>query len=392
VTAAALAVWRELDTPLPSAPPPPSAATEGSDPLPVAWVTVRHLPAFATVDRFSGTVQSRRRGTLSLDQSGRVATVLVDEGDRVAAGAILLQLDTRELVTRRESLAFDLAQQQAVVAGVAADLPTAEATLERQERLVANGHATQQTIDEARSRVAVLKAEQLSAQAAASAVEARLRGVEVELETSVLKAPYAGTVTERLVDEGVAINSGTPLLTLVEDGIKRVRAGLPPEVAAPLAPGMLAPVEVGATTTMARLRALVPALDAATRTIPAVFEVEDPDRRLPDGALARLSLERTVPARGAWPPDSALLRGPRGLWTVYVLVPAQGGEDGIARVERRAVQILHDEAGRVFVDGTLEDGERVLAVGVDRVVPGQRVAPRPEPVPDDGVRVSDGTS
>ena len=83
---------------------------------------------------------------------------------------------------------------------------------------------------------------------------------------------------------------------------------------------------------------------------------------------------------------------PRGLWTVYVLVPAQGGEDGIARVERRAVQILHDEAGRVFVDGTLEDGERVLAVGVDRVVPGQRVAPRPEPVPDDGVRVSDGTS
>ena len=269
-------------------------------------------------------MQSRRRGTLSLDRSGRVATVLVDEGDRVAAGAILLQLDTRELVTRRESLAFDLAQQQAVVAGVAADLPTAEATLERQERLVANGHATQQTIDEARSRVAVLKAEQLSAQAAASAVEARLRGVEVELETSVLKAPYAGTVIERLVDEGVAINSGTPLLTLVEDGIKRVRAGLPPEVAAPLSPGMLAPVEVGATTTMARLRALVPALDAATRTIPAVFEIDDPDRRLPDGALARLSLERTVPARGAWLPDSALLGGPRGLWTVYVLVPRKG--------------------------------------------------------------------
>ncbi len=391
VIAAALAVWRQLDTPLPSAPPPPAAATEGLAPLPVAWVPVKHQPAFETLDHFSGTVQSRRRGTLSLSRNGRVATVLVDEGDRVGAGAILLQLDTRELETRRESLTFDFAQQQAAVASVAADLPTALATLERQERLVANGHATQQTIDEARSRVAVLKAEHLSAQAAASAVEARLRGVEVELETSVLKAPYAGTITERRVDEGVAVNPATPLLTLVEDGIKRVRAGLPPEVALTLSPGATAPVEVGATATTARLRALVPALDAATRTIPAVFEIDDPDRRLPDGALARIALRRMVPARGTWLPDTALLGGPRGLWTVYVLVPAGTDEDGVARVERRAVQVLHDQGGRVFVDGTLEDGERVVATGVDRVVPGQRVAPRPDPEPEGGLVASDGS-
>lgn len=390
VIAAVLALWRALDPPLPVPPPHPSAATEAFAPLPVAWVPVEQQTRFETVDQFSGVVESRRRATLSLSTAGLVAEVLVDEGDRVAAGDVLLRLDTRELEARRDALVHELAQGEAAVARVMADLPAAEARLDRQRQLLGRGSGTRQSVDDAQSRVDVLLADLRSAEAARDSLEARLQGLNVGLETSVLRAPYPGTITSRLVDEGLAINPATPLLTLVEDAVKRVRAGLPPEVAQDLAPGRVVPVRVGGRMTSARLRTLVPALDAATRTIPAVFEIDDPERRLPDGALARLSIERTVRAPGAWLPETALLGGARGLWTVYALVPAAEEGDETARVERRAVQVRHSQRGRVYVDGALAEGERVVAVGVDRIVPGQRVAPRPLAASEEDVATAGG--
>jgi multidrug efflux pump subunit AcrA (membrane-fusion protein) len=101
-----------------------------------------------------------------------------------------------------------------------------------------------------------------------------------------------------------------------------------------------------------------------------VFVVEGQPDGVRSGDLARIALERNVASTGMWLPITALAESRRGLWSAYVVVPSESGPV----VERREVEVLHAESDRAFVRGTLRDGETVVATGLHRLVPGQRVS------------------
>lgn len=136
--------------------------------------------------------------------------------------------------------------------------------------------------------------------------------------------------------------------------------------------GSLYEIEVAGQRFSVRLRALLAILDTTTRTVPAVFEIDDPDYLLRSGQLARLKLRYTVPAEGFWLPMAAMIGGRRGLWNAYVVEPSDT-QEGVFLVKRRELQVLHSESDRTFVRGTLRDGDQVVAMGVHRLVPGQRI-------------------
>ena len=71
---------------------------------------------------------------------------------------------------------------------------------------------------------------------------------------------------------------------------------------------------------------------------------------------------------GFWVPVTALTESDRGLWGVYVVKDE-------SLVERRIVEIIHSESERAYVRGTLEDDDRIVRTGVQRLVPGQQVTP-----------------
>ena len=79
-----------------------------------------------------------------------------------------------------------------------------------------------------------------------------------------------------------------------------------------------------------------------------------------------------------WLPRRALTESSRGLWACYVaLAPANGAETVSGHViQRRELELLHQAGDRVFVRGTLSDGEVVVVGGLQRLVPGQRVSIR----------------
>jgi hypothetical protein len=96
----------------------------------------------------------------------------------------------------------------------------------------------------------------------------------------------------------------------------------------------------------------------------------------------RVELTETIPTGGIWLPTQALAQDIRGLWSVYGITPAED-EDGTYRVQPKAVEILHQESAgeaaqpgaRALVRGTLQGGDRIVASGVHRLVPDQRVRP-----------------
>ena len=220
------------------------------------------------------------------------------------------------------------------------------------------------------------RAEVLLAQRARVAeLDARLASIDVELEKSALRAPFDGTIVRRDVDEGAVVDAGRPVLRLVETGALEARVGLPPHVAATLAVGDAATLHVGDAALEGRVRALVPELDAPTRTTAVLFDLTADEAGTPvPGVAVRLALEDWVEGDGYWLPTAALTRGTRGLWATYaVIAPEDGSATEDARLERRDLEVLFPAGDRVFVRGPLSDGELVVAEGLHRAVPGQRV-------------------
>jgi RND family efflux transporter MFP subunit len=337
----------------------------------VAWVQAEPAERYETLRVYAGRTVPGRVSELGFKQPGQLATVLVDDGDRVGAGQVLARLDA-------DGLQAALRQAQAEVAVAAASLRSAEAHAELARQTEArfaslrdSGHVSEQEYDERALTLRARLAELAVAEAGLARARAARAVAEIAVDEAVLRAPFGGIVQARHRDEGAQVQPAEPVLRLVETTRVEAHVGVPDTLTAGLEPGARYPVRWNGRTLTATLASLLPEVDADTRTRTAVLELaraDPPETGPPLGAVVELLLQRTVEAAGFWLPLTALTEADRGLWSVYVI-------NGDTTVERRLVEILHAEAERAYVRGTLEPGDRVVSSGAQRVVPGQRVEP-----------------
>jgi multidrug efflux pump subunit AcrA (membrane-fusion protein) len=382
--------------------------------LPVETMMLDALSSYRTARAYTGQVTARRSSDLGFERSGKLVAIAVDEGAKIPQGTPLATLDTQALLTTQQQLQAQRAQAAAQLAELLAgprretiaaaqaqlheqraELALAEQRRQRREHLWSKGLASREEFDAAdadfKAWTARLNAaqrrldallsgtrpEQITAQQALVVqYEAQLAAVALDLQKSVLKAPFAGTIAVRLADEGTVVSEGQSILRLIEDTHLEVRVGVPPNVAATLSVGEEHQLQIGDEHHRAHLTALLPELDTATRTVIAVFTLPSPPAPgVIAGQVARLSLHETVPTAGFWLPMTALARGERGLWSCYALVPVSDDPALGFRAEQRSVEVLHTDNSQVFVRGLLQSGEQVIKNGIHRIVAGQHVQP-----------------
>lgn len=325
-------------------------------PLPVATVEARYASDASISELYPGLVNARRESALGFERGGRIVRVEVDLGDRVEAGQVLARLDTRALEAQ-------IAAADAQTAETAAQTALAVDTEDRQQQLLERGHISQQRFDEVETSTRAARARQNAAAAAADALR-------VQLDLSFITAPFDGVVTARTADEGAIASPGQPLLSIVEAGALEIRVGLPPEIAADLEAGEAHRFVTDRGAFYAQFRASTGVVDRQTRTVTALFDV-DADDGVAAGQVVRLAVDTPIDADGFWVPTAALAEGRRGLWSVYVL-----RTDGdLFMLEPRVVETVRIEAERVFVRGAVAEGDLLLASGLQRITPGQRVVP-----------------
>lgn len=333
--------------------------------LPVEVAEVDMRAAFEAEARYAGRITASRSSNLGFERPGLLASVAVDEGAKVKAGDVLASLDTR-------SLEAQLAQARAQENEASARLALANVTVNRQKQLLDRKNVSEQRYDEARFNRQATAAQLAGARAS-------IQALEVALELATIRAPYDGDIVARMVDEGTVVNAGQPIFRLLESAALEAHIGIPPETAATLNTGTIYQVDVRGQLYPAVLSQVLSEVDAETRTISAIFLVEAPLSDVRAGELARVVLTQEVREPGFWVPLEALSEGRRGLWAVYVVAPddADGTQETVIEnagvIERRTVQLLHTEAARAYVRGTLRDGEAYVSNGTHRLVPGQRV-------------------
>jgi RND family efflux transporter MFP subunit len=170
-------------------------------------------PAAASIELTStGYVKAQRISNVGPKVAGRVAKVHVKQGDQVAAGAVLYELDgtDQKAAVAEASARVMAARAQAETAR--ANLAEIELQARRAADLAAQGVRPQAAADDLAARVASLQKQVSAANAQSQASQATVRSLETSLGNTIVTTPIAGTVLSRPPELGemVAYASGLP--------------------------------------------------------------------------------------------------------------------------------------------------------------------------------------
>lgn len=350
VVLAGVAGWQAFG---PGAAPPP-AATPASN-LPEVTVIVPGSTMAPLTITAPGSIAAKRDAAVGVQgEGGRVVAVLVEPGQRVAAGQVLARID-------RQVQVQEIAQLQAGVRQAEADARLAEANLQRAESLVTKGFISRADIDQ---RVATRD----SALARVGIARAQLAAARERAERLDVRAPAAGLILSRSVETGQVVGPASgALFRLAEGGSLEMRAQLAEQDLARLKVGMRADVTpVGARDTyQGRIWLIDPVIDPASRLGIARVELSyAPGLRV--GAFARATIAAGQSNQPQLPQSAVMADGDGNY--VYVL-----NKDN--KVERRAIAIGNVSDAGVGIASGLAGSERVVASAGAFLKPGDKVNP-----------------
>ena len=317
---------------------------------------------------FSGMLVARDEIAVGAPfQEQRIASVEVEVGDRVAAGQLLVRLDTAHLENRLRETEGRVARSSAALKQQEIALEQAEDKLKRSIRLQAMGTISEQAHSERVS--AVTTAEQAVAQNQAELTEAQAQAAEVrrQIERADVRAPAAGTVSERLARAG-ALAGADPLIRMIRDGEVEFSAEIPEGDLGNLRAGQPVTVALsgGHLEVRGEVRVVAPKIDSQTRLGMARIALKTTASLFP-GMFGRA--EVMVDRREAIViDDAAVVYGPSaGESAVFVVA------DG--RVQRKAVTTGNRRNGKVEIRDGLLAGEVVVAKSGPWLRDGETVNP-----------------
>jgi RND family efflux transporter MFP subunit len=330
----------------------------GREPLVVATDAVQWRDGYDVTRYFVGRIEARQESDLGFELGGMVREVLVDEGELVEAGAVVAVLDSDRLRARRQELVA--ARDEA-----SARLELAVLTLDRlTEALELNATSRQERDNADKTRAA--------AAAALDRAEAVIAAIDVDIAKATLRSPFDAVVSDRYLDSGRVVDSGAPVVRMLERVRPRARIGVAGGSVAVVQQGEAVDVLVGERAIQGHVSAVLPTRDRRGRAVDVIVELDAELDGLRRGDLARLALTRAIESRGFWVPMQSLTEGTRGLWSLYTLEESEA--DGpTTRLLLTQVEVLHVESDRAYVRGAVHQDQRFVARGLQRVAPGMAV-------------------
>jgi len=287
---------------------------------------------------FDGVVEAVDQSTVSAQTSGRVVELPYDVGDQVPKDAVIVRFTDSEQKAR-------VAAAESALAEARARLTEAQLEFERTREIYARKLVAKAQFDRARADLDAAKAR-------ADAAQATLGGAQQELEHTVVRAPYAGIVVERLVQMGETVTPGTPLMSGVSLEHLRVRVDVPHQHIGPLRRHRQARVLLPDDGSIAAVELRIPpTADPTTHTFRVLVTLPAGDFGVYPGMMLKVAFVTGTEQRLLLPAGSLVRRGE--VDAAYVV-----GDDG--RVGFRYLRVGTPAAdGRVPVLAGLAAGEQV---------------------------------
>lgn len=296
----------------------------------------------------SGTVISKHDARIAAETDGRI-TWVADVGARFEEGETIARIDATDL-------ALDLADSEAQLSSLNSQLNYQASSLTRLQKLATNNNASATQIDEARSQFEMTEQSIKRAEVAIAQIKRRISQTKV-------RAPFPGVVAERLVQEGEFVNRGAQVARLVDTTHREIRAQAPLSVAGWIREGMEVSVEHQQRQSLSPVSHVIPVGDERSRMFEVRIAAEDPSWIV--GSPVRVALPNSEPRElVAISRDALVLRGA----DIFVMRVNQDNT-----VERISVETGIGLGGFVEIIGNINQGDRIVTRGGERLQPGQAV-------------------
>lgn len=338
------------------------AQSEQADviPMTVEASTLQWQESFNKIQRVVGRVEATQQANVGFELPGLVSEVFVDDGAVVQQGDVIARLDTMILDSQ-----FN--QAKASVERAQAQAKLARSSLNRIVDLVNAKVESQQRLDEAEQSLQ-------AADAGVKEAQASLQTIQVNIDKSVLLAPFDAEILTRFIDEGTVIAQGQPVFEMIAMGAQDVRLPMPANLIRNLSIGETYVLKDGNQGYTATLKSIGKQRRLATRTVDAVFTLVNEkhlESAMLPGDLLTLDVKVSVEESGAWIPVAALSHGVRGLWNIYSV---DQHPTNAMQVVARSVEVLYSDGQFAFIRGAISPTMKVVVSGTHRLAPGQLVA------------------
>ncbi|MBX3414533.1 MAG: efflux RND transporter periplasmic adaptor subunit [Pirellulales bacterium] len=334
-------------------------------------VRVMTLGQASRVLTATGYLESRKQAAVGAKAPGRIAKMLVEEGDTVEAGDLLAELEHSDLDATLASRKVEVTQREAELNEAHNMLVLADRNFAREKQNFTRKAGTQAALDNAEAEFNTATARVAAMAAALESAKARVREAEESIQNMRVYAPFAGTIIskeaelgETIMPGGMGLASGRgSVATLAdlshlevdtdvkEDYLGSLRRGQPAEIAVDAVPDR---------RYRGRLREIIPMGDRTRGIVKVKVEVIDPNDRLFPELSATVHFlpfeDRAAagePARAPFVPENAIVQdtGKSYVWRVI---------DG--RAKRVAVEVEGPARdGLLMVLSGLRGGETVIA-------------------------------
>jgi membrane fusion protein, multidrug efflux system len=325
-----------------SAGKPAGGGAGGGPPAMPVEVAIARTDTVVDAILATGQIEAVQSIELRPDVEGRIAQILVKEGAYVSRGEALFKVDDAEL--------------KAQVAQAEAERDLARQSLHRTRDLLAQKASSQSELERA--------------EATARSDEAHLDLLKVRLERTLVRAPFAGVVGQRMVSLGDYVTTDTRLLSLQTVSPQRASFQVPERYADQLKVGQQVTFRVAALRGQeftGRVDFVDPVVQLPGRTITVKALTPNPKRELQPGMFIEARLATAVrPSAVVIPEDAVIaLQGATFVWVV-----ANG------KATRRQVDLGVRTPGFVEARSGVEPKDQVVVGGQERLGEGSLVAPK----------------
>lgn len=392
----------------------PAARGAGGEPVSVEVVSPERR-ALEQVLKIPASLEPGEVAQLYAKASGYVQELSVDIGSRVDKDDVLLEIDVPEMMDELRQVEAVLAAQKAKVLALRAKvnqadsmIVTAQAEIQRREAELSLGRITanrkkqlfdekaipEQDLDEANSRLDVMRAEVQIAKANVQAAEAEKAAVEADesvaesqvaveearlkrlrtlMSYATIRAPFDGVITERFVDPGAFVRSAaegatTPLLTIARVDYVRLVLNVPESDASHVSIGTQIEAQcdhLGSEPLKATITRTARALRENTRTMRVEADIDNTNGRLIPGLYARTSVLLKSEAQAMMIPSKAVrVRGS----DITVLV----ADGAVARA--KPITLGYDDGIWAEIKSGLSGNEQIIVSSSGVVAPGAPVS------------------
>jgi RND family efflux transporter MFP subunit len=334
---------------------PSAQGPQGGPPAAAVKILTLEPKPIEQASEFIATIQSRRSTTVQPEVDGLITRIFVKSGDRVKAGAPLVQINA-------DKQQASVRSAEASRSGTEADVTYWRQQVKRLEALVDAGAISRQEFEQAQNSLR-------TAEARLAALDAQVREGRVELQYYRVDAPQAGIIGDIPVRAGDRVTTSTVITTIDENAAMEAYVQVPLDRSPDLRVGL--PVQLldtdGKVVATNPITFVAPRVDDATQTVlvKSLLREAPPSVRVQQFVRSRIVWRHTP---GITVPVTAVTR----ISGQYFCFVAEQGPNGLV-ARQRPIALGELKGNDYVIAGGLKAGERVITAGIQKIGDGAPV-------------------